>query len=239
MPNDFAELFKRRPASADRPLQGQTVLVVEDSRFACEALRLLCNRSGARIRRADSLRSARRHLQTFRPSVVIVDLGLPDGRGEELIRDLSTATPRIGAIIGMSGDDDAVGRALDAGADAFLAKPIASVGQFQAVIMSALPERVAGLRPVSDESIAPDRLAVRDDLSRIAEALRSADGDQGLGYVAQFLGGVARCAGDAELTAAAESLSDRYRLGQSVSDDKDKLAALIQTRLDHHDTFAA
>ena len=73
--DDLADFMTSRPPTSAHPLLGRTVLVVEDSRFACEAMRLLCLRSGARIRRADSLRSAGRHLQAYRPSVVIVDMG--------------------------------------------------------------------------------------------------------------------------------------------------------------------
>jgi two-component system KDP operon response regulator KdpE len=77
------------PAStANRRLLGLTVLVIEDSKFACKAMLLHYLHSGARIRRADSLRSARRHLQVYRPSVAIIDIGLPDGNGKDLIKYL-------------------------------------------------------------------------------------------------------------------------------------------------------
>ncbi|MFC3118515.1 response regulator [Jhaorihella thermophila] len=98
-----------------RPLMGWTILVVEDSLYASDAVRLLCLRSGARIRRADCLASARRHLQVYRPSAIIVDLGLPDGSGLGLIAELNAAVPRIPVIIAVSGEDTVAQAALDAG----------------------------------------------------------------------------------------------------------------------------
>jgi two-component system KDP operon response regulator KdpE len=58
-----------------------------------------------------------------RPELAIVDLGLPDGDGVDLIRDLRTwsAAPII-VLSARSGEGDKVG-ALDAGADDYLVKP--------------------------------------------------------------------------------------------------------------------
>ena len=71
-----------------------------------EAIRLLCLRSGARIRRADSLASAHRHLRVYRPSIVIVDMGLPDGSGLDLIREMDAARPRVRIVLAISGDTE-------------------------------------------------------------------------------------------------------------------------------------
>ncbi len=219
--------------TATRPLLGMTILVVEDSRFACDAMRLLCLRSGARIRRADCLRSARRHMQVYRPSVVIIDLGLPDGCGGDLISELSEAFPRVDVILGTSGDSFAEDVALAAGADGFLAKPISSVAAFQTAILSALPaeRQPPGPRMISDDPVEPDMLAFRDDMAHAADVLDDEADDRMLDYVAQFLSGVARSAGDTSLQEAAERLAEARADGRPLQSPLAHVAALVQDRL--------
>lgn len=228
MPETLEEFLMTRPPTAERPLLGQTVLVVEDSRFACEAMRLICQRSGARIRRADSLRSAARHLNTYRPGVVIVDLGLPDGSGLDLIRSLSAAEPRVNVLLATSGDDSAVDDALDAGADAFIAKPITSVSAFQSAIIERLPReaRPAGLRPMNSDEVVPDRIALRDDLSLAAELLRSSQDRETLDYLSAFLSGLAKISDDDALAEAARKLTAGPDEGTVAS-----LSRMVQSRL--------
>jgi two-component system, OmpR family, response regulator len=219
--------------SQSRPLLGMTVLVVEDSRYACDAMRLLCLRSGARIRRADCLQSARRHLAVYRPTVVIIDLGLPDGSGAELIADLAAAAPRVSVILGTSGDRFAEDVALAAGADDFLPKPVESLAIFQNTILAQLPEerRPKGMRLVSDDVIRPDPLAYRDDMAHAADVLGDETDDHLLGYVTHFLRGVAHSAGDHVLEQAAQRLATAHAQGRPVQPDVARLAGLVQDRL--------
>ncbi|MCA0871241.1 response regulator [Seohaeicola saemankumensis] len=218
-----------------RPLLGLTVLVVEDSRYACEAMRLLCLRSGARIRRADCLKSARRHLQVYRPSVIIVDLGLPDGSGADLIEELATTHPRVGVILGTSGDDFAESIAIAAGADGFLAKPITSLATFQEAILTRLPadRQPTGPRVLHDENVRPDPIAYQDDMAHVADVLSDHTEGKILDYVAQFVGGVARSAGDRILAEAADGLAQARAAGHPVTSDAARIAGLVQERLQH------
>lgn len=222
----------RQPTS-NRPLLGLTILVVEDSRFACEAIRLLCLRSGARIRRADTLRAARRHLKVYRPSVLIVDLGLPDGSGIELLEDLGNAAPRIPVILGTSGDTNLHDAAIAAGADGFLEKPITSLAAFQAAVLSRLPpdQQPIGPRVLTDEEVAPDRMAYHDDMAHVADVLTDGPDDKTLDYLAQFLSGVARSAQDDLLAQAAEALAESRSTGKPVASHVAQIAGLVQDRL--------
>ena len=219
--------FKPRP-TAQRPLLGITVLVVEDSRFASEALRLLCLRSGARIRRADSIAAAERHLTVYRPSVAIVDIGLPDGSGLDLIERLDLARPRVTALLGTSGNhpDDAARAVAEAGGDGFLPKPMESLASFQATILSHLPKDMHPTRPrkIDSTQVLPDALAYREDLSHAATLLGSEKPP--VGYLRPFLIGVARVAHDDALEARVQNLAEDLS-GRDVQE----LQAMLSDRI--------
>ncbi|MDO9640183.1 MAG: response regulator [Pseudotabrizicola sp.] len=225
------------PAQGGLPLSGVTILLVEDSRSASDMLRMMCQRSGARLRRADCLEQARSHLRTYCPDVVIVDLGLPDGCGDQLIRELATAG-RDMLVLGLSGDPDGRRLALAAGAQGFLAKPVAGLGVFQAAILQHLPglrartgrryfwgQFVPPLPEWHDPAVARcDPLALRDDLTHAADLLAKGPDAAARAYLARFVAGIARSAGDAALAEAAQDAALR-------AEALPRLQRLVQHRL--------
>lgn len=230
------DFMLRRPPTAARPLLGMTVLVVEDSLFASEAIRLLCLHSGARIRRADCLAHAHRHLAVYRPSVVIVDLGLPDGSGTSLIADLHRATPRVDVILATSGDPDGAARARAAGADGFMPNSVSSIAAFQDAILSHLPSdrQPPTPRALPLGNVRPDVLTYREDLAHVAQTLTGGEQAGTLAYITQFLGGVARSAGDDALCDAVDAVAAHDRSGGALRVDVARLAAMVQDRIAKH-----
>ncbi len=191
-----------------------TILLVEDSRSASEAIRLFAAESGARVRRADTLHSASRHLAIYRPNVVIVDLGLPDGDGMALIRHLASASTPISGIIAMSGHDrDAwQDEARAAGAATCLQKPIESLAAFQECILSVLSDADSRIGPDQRSVDFSDRSSMRiafiEDMLRaqtlLNEAMKENDAET-IAYCSQFLVSIGEMLDDQELARTARA----------------------------------
>jgi CheY-like chemotaxis protein len=210
-----------------------TILLVEDSRTASEAIRLYSAESGARVRRADSLGAASRHLSVYRPNVVIVDLGLPDGDGIDLIRQLASASTPLTSIVAMSGLDRTTwhAEAMAAGAAGCLEKPIASLRTFQEAVLAVLPDAESRRRPDERELLLSGRATVRaaldEDLRRaqglLADALPAGDADT-VAYCAQFLQSVGEMLGDLDLAVVAR--------GAGTVSGAGELARIVEARLE-------
>jgi CheY-like chemotaxis protein len=213
------------PAKPVLPLQGLTVLAVEDSRFASDALRLMCQRSGARLRRVDTLHAAYAHLRVYRPDVMLVDMGLPDGRGDALIHDLAQHRPRGPVVIAISGDPTARADAMRAQAHGFIEKPFPNLALFQQAILQHLPDRATrGAPGPSDPDLTPDPLALQDDLAHAAGLMSAPPNPALRSYLAGFVTGLARSSNDAALAAAANALAD-------PDEGMDRLQRLLALRI--------
>lgn len=102
------------------------VLVVEDDRDVRAALRDVLGDNGFLVTEASSGAQARELLTQHQPDVILLDLGLPDVSGLDVLIELTTAstTPVI-VLSGRSGETDRV-VGLDLGADDYISKPFSS-----------------------------------------------------------------------------------------------------------------
>jgi CheY-like chemotaxis protein len=230
----------RKAAPRRQCLFGVTIMLVEDSRSASEAVRLYAAESGARLRRAESMTAALRHLAIYRPHVLIVDLGLPDGDGLELIRQLATSRPPFQRIIATSGHEPSswVAAAREAGAATCLEKPVAGLAAFQDCVLSLLPDRAD--EQASDADLSADAAAAllsayEADLRRAHTMLVEAEasGDiETITYCAQFLGSVSGTYGDGALALAARELASGCVTGPADPVDLVALIELLRGRLE-------
>jgi PAS domain S-box-containing protein len=117
------------PAEAESapPPPRRRVLIVEDSADARESLRLLLELAGHVVETSEDGPSGLAKLQTFRPEIALIDLGLPGVDGYALAR-MARARPetrgiRLVALTGYGQAEDQR-RALAAGFDLHVTKPV-------------------------------------------------------------------------------------------------------------------
>ncbi|WP_436536110.1 response regulator [Actinoplanes sp. HUAS TT8] len=126
------------------------ILVVDDEPQIVRAIRINLTGRGYRVDTADDGTTALRSAAHQRPDLVILDLGLPDMDGTEVIRGLRgwTGIPII-VLSGRTGSHDKVD-ALEAGADDYITKPF------------GIDELIARVRAVTRR--------VQTDVETVAEA---------------------------------------------------------------------
>jgi DNA-binding response OmpR family regulator len=103
------------------------VLVVDDDQDAADSLGMLLGMIGAEARVAYDGAAALDALPSFRPELVLLDLGMPGMDGWELarrIRSRADALPRLVALTGWDRSDDRR-RTREAGFEDHLVKPVA------------------------------------------------------------------------------------------------------------------
>jgi len=106
---------------------GTTVLAIEDDGDIRQLLRALLGREGYSVSEASSGREGLRVFHQARPDIVILDVGLPDLDGWQVlerIRDMSDAPVLV--LTARSSERDKV-RGLNGGADDYLTKPFSRV----------------------------------------------------------------------------------------------------------------
>ncbi|KMW72846.1 transcriptional regulator [Photorhabdus luminescens subsp. luminescens] len=100
-----------------------TILIIEDEKEIRRFVRLALEGEGYRVFDSDTLKRGLIEAGTRKPDLIILDLGLPDGDGINLIRDLRqwSSIP----VIVLSARDKEADKvaALDVGADDYLSKP--------------------------------------------------------------------------------------------------------------------
>jgi two-component system KDP operon response regulator KdpE len=116
---------------------GAKILVIDDEKSIRKLLDVNLTAAGYNIALAKTGKEGLLELINFRPDIVILDLGLPDLPGAEVMKKIRERGSVPVIVLTVKDTDEDKIQLLDAGADDYLTKPF-SVGELQARIRVAL-----------------------------------------------------------------------------------------------------
>src|ERR1700712_4810142 len=120
-----------------------TALIIEDDPQIRRFVRSALEAEQWHVIEAGTARQGLTDAGTRRPDLVILDLGLPDGDGVEVLRHLRAWSQVAVIVLSARSDESVKIAALDAGADDYLTKPF-GVGELMARVRANLRRPRAG-----------------------------------------------------------------------------------------------
>lgn len=160
------------------------ILIVEDEADIRRFVRLTLETEGYTVHEAATLQRGLIEAGTRRPDLVVLDLGLPDGDGVDLIRDLRTWSAMPIIVLSARSAEASKIAALDAGADDYLVKPFGS-GELMARVRAQLrrSQRTSGAEATPVIQFGP----ITVDLARRTVERRTQSNGEGDGSEALHL----------------------------------------------------
>ncbi|MGH1402665.1 MAG: response regulator [Alphaproteobacteria bacterium] len=146
-------------------LEGISVLCVEDHPQGAREIVSSLRSMGAKVEHCKTYAEGHK-LATHQPfDVAVIDQGLPDGLGIDLIRDILEIRPFTGMVMYTVREDIGLSHSLSALGAIYLTKPASRVGLGEAVKIAA-PKHQRMLQHVKRLLIAEDTQSIRDVLQR-------------------------------------------------------------------------
>ena len=109
------------------PAPPPLILIVEDDENTRALLRDTLSPEGYAVEEAETVAAARQAIRALKPALLILDVGLPDGSGVDLCRELRAdpaLAPTPVVMLTGRGRLDQKGEGFAAGADQYLVKPV-------------------------------------------------------------------------------------------------------------------
>ena len=127
-------------------MSGAKVLIIDDEPQIRHLLRVTLARADYEVAEAGNANDALALLKTFAPDVVLLDLGLPDRDGIELIPLIKHQSTAVLLVVSVRDATEEKVTALDLGADDYMTKPF-DTAEVLARVRTALRHRMADSGP--------------------------------------------------------------------------------------------
>jgi two-component system KDP operon response regulator KdpE len=118
-------------------MNNETILIIDDEKQIRRLLEITLSANGYNILQSANGKEGLIDLATHNPSLIIIDLGLPDIDGQELLKKIREWYYKPVIVLTVRNSEEEIIKALDNGANDYLTKPFRS-GELLARIRAAL-----------------------------------------------------------------------------------------------------